>query len=380
MAKMAFSPSTVTSNSWQTNSKQQTSTFQSDISTTVGSPLLHSLWHKKARADAANSKHGGGISFEQKKMHFYDDYMTDLEKQQESSPGLSSIASPNGTLGLEHNGNGSSGRKSHNTFIIANPDTPDHSRVYQMSSDSNNMMMTTPLKKSTSPREETYTDYIDSPTTAATQRPATSGTTTGGGVSIREIRANMESSSASVDGAMNLSPLRNFHRPSTSPVASTSPLTPLSEARKRVSRMFSGWQPPTFEISPGRGVSGTSPRAIIDPTQMIVTKPSQENLNSSTEGPRLHHSASKASLSSINTFTSQSALRPGNKRSKPMPPRQRSNNLSNVTVTIDGEPTSSFDVNRSDVSGEGFSNSTFGRQSHSRRPNSIEMDEDPFRS
>lgn len=381
MAKLAFSPpSTVTSNSWQTNSKQQTATFQSELST-VGSPLLHSLWHKKARADAAANnatRHGGagGISFEQKKIHYYDDYMTDLEKQQDFSPGLSTVASSNGSPMNERNANGADYERPRNTFIIANPDTPNSPQVYQMSNDSNNMMMTTPLKKSSSPVESTYTDYIDSPSTV--KRPGTSGTVTGG-VSIRSIRANMESS-ASVDGAMNLSPLKNFHRPSTSPVvASKSPLTPLSEARKRVSRMFDAWQPaPTFEISPGKGVSG-SPRAIIDPAQIIATTTTTTPHRQQGDLPSLNHSASKASISSIATFTSQSALRPTVQKTGPSPPRQRSNNLSNTSM--DREPTTSFDVNRSDISGgDGFSNSTFGRQTRPQRLGSLEIDDDPFRS
>jgi hypothetical protein len=324
---------------------------------------LHSLWHKKAREA---SKHQQGISFEQKKMHFYDDYMSDVEKQ-EYSPGLSTS---NGSPRIEKSG------QSGNTFIIANPDSLDGPKVYQMSHDSNNMMMTSaPFinKKSTSPLdlETTYTDYIDSP---INQKPATAdGLGATGGVSIRSIRANMESSS--VDGAMNCSTIKQFHRPTTSPI------TPLSQAKKRVSRMFDSV--PTFEISPGKGVK-VCPRAMVDPAALATNSPPPFAMEET-----LHHAASKASMSSVTTkesfATSHTVLRlPTMQQTQAsLASRNRSTNLS--TATLDREVSSlSFDndtTTRSDNSGEGgHSNLTFGRQARTRRLSSLEMDDDPFRS
>lgn len=301
-------------------------------------------------------------------MHFYDDYMSDLEKQ-EYSPGLSTS---NGSPRPEQGG------QSGNTFIIANPDSPDGPRVYQMSQDSNNMMMTSSPpyvnQKAMSPPdlESTYTDYI----AVDPQLSTTSAGGATGGISIRSIRANMETSS--VDGAMNGSPVKHFHRPTTSPI------TPLSQAKKRVSRMFDTFpqqpSPPSFEISPGKGVK-VCPRAMVDPANLATTSPQLEET--------LHHAMSKASMSSVTTkasfATSQTALRlpTPHQTQVPTAPRHRSNNLS--TATLDREVSScSIDndaMTRSDHSGEGgHSNMTFGRKARTRRLSSLEMDDDPFRS
>jgi hypothetical protein len=271
---------TITSSSgnWQTYSKD-ICTFQTESS--AGSPILHSIWNKSGKkANHTRTKSHGitnyttavavhsslpGITYEQKKMHFYDDVMMDVEKQgyQAGAP----WTPPRKTM--------------HDSGMIYTDEVNYRNRQMPFSAESPTKSFTSidhhhegaALFDFSSPPPSLHTDkglssgaaydgqqsknpfHTITPAAPNSSSPACSTNAPpkkmNEGVSIRSIRANMEFATSfdQVDSAPRVP--SKATRPIKPSRPQTSPETNKPSAIHTSKDLYPKEQSPTFEISPG---------------------------------------------------------------------------------------------------------------------------------
>ncbi|UZJ51639.1 hypothetical protein CBS101457_000959 [Exobasidium rhododendri] len=258
---------TSTTGNWQTNTKD-ICTFQTESS--VGSPILHSIWTKHARKFSSSHSRSkssntvntaalstntptAGITYEQKKMHFYDDddvivvAATDMEKQEYPRSDTLAWTTPRKVDYTADNDAGDSLRRKQMPFSAESPTKSPHAVMYHNATKKPSSL------PSPSPSLKRDNSFTSSKIHSATGNPFHEGNTSPAakkaseGISIRSIRANMETGHSfdQLDhtAGVPFKTAQSPSRPQTSPKTCKSLKVSTTRAHN-----------PTFEISAGEPV------------------------------------------------------------------------------------------------------------------------------
>jgi len=390
------SPSMITSsNNWQTNSKD-VNTFQTDSS--FGSPILHSMWNKHSRKHSHRQQQGSrtmttatpGITFEQKKMHFYDDIMTDVEKEAYNSPMENEQRSNNVDTFIIANSDNDGKVGQEVSVSISTPTRPlkiaTNLSSPHFSSPSPSMKRDNSCNSSRANLRGNYNGSIHSMNNSSSPFDFNNVTPTKkqtDGVSIRSIRANMDSAGCT-DQTDAASPLK--HRTVvTNKSLSNSPTFEIRAGTEGPARL-------------GHVASKTSDTCSINMKSPYPFASSHQTSPSPPHQLDIHHQTSLDDLSSNNHDSRASPVNsrkeyPGvpEKRNKVysdstktinIHSRQRSNHKNTVLEMSQEDDAFEDELDQSIVSGDDTNASSFGhKQAHKlqRGIGSLELGNDPFR-